>query len=40
MSSLSNSYDIYIGNLSVSTSREKLRILFSEIGEILFVWIN
>ena len=40
MSSLSNSYDIYIGNLSVSTSREKLRILFSEIGKILFVWIN
>ena len=40
MSSLSNSYDIYIGNLSASTSREKLRILFSEIGKILFVWIN
>ena len=40
MSSLSNSYDIYIGNLSVSTPREKLRILFSEVGEILFVWIN
>ena len=40
MSGVSNSYDIYIGNLSVSTSREKLRNLFSEIGEILFVWIN
>ena len=40
MSSLSNSYDIYTGNLSVSTPREKLRILFSEVGEILFVWIN
>ena len=40
MSGVSNSYDIYIGNLSVSTSREELRNLFSEIGEILFVWIN
>ena len=40
MSSQSNSYDIYIGNLSASTSRERLRILFSEIGEIWFVWIN
>ena len=40
MSGVSNSYDIYIGNLSVSTSREKLRNLFSEIVEILFVWIN
>ena len=40
MSSLSNSYDIYIGNLSTSTSKEKLRILFSEVGKILFVWIN
>ena len=40
MNSQSNSYDIYIGNLSVNTSREKLRLLFSEIGEIWFVWIN
>ena len=40
MSSQGNSYDIYIGNLSVTTSRERLRILFSEIGEILNVWIN
>ena len=40
MNSQSNSYDIYIGNLSVNTSREKLRFLFSEIGQIWFVWIN
>ena len=37
---MSNSYDIYIGNLSVTISRQKLRNLFSEIGEILSVWIN
>ena len=37
---MNNSYDIYIGNLSVTISREKLRNLFSEIGEILSVWIN
>ena len=39
-SSLSNSYDIYIGNLSTTVSREKLRNLFCQIGQILFVWIN
>ena len=37
---MSNSYDVYVGNLSVTISREKLRNLFSEIGEILFIWIN
>ena len=37
---MSNSYDVYVGNLSVTISREKLRKLFSEIGEILFVWVN
>ena len=40
VSNVSNSYDVYIGNLSIETSREKLRNLFSEIGQILFVWIN
>ena len=37
---MSNSYDVYVGNLSITISREKLRELFSEIGEILFVWIK
>ena len=40
MSNQNDSYDIYIGNLSVTTSRERLKILFSEIGEILSIWIN
>ena len=37
---MNNSYDVYIRNLSVTVSREKLRNLFSEIGEILSIWIN
>ena len=37
---MSNSYDVYIGNLSIATSREQLRELFSQAGEILFVWIK
>lgn len=37
---MSNSYDVYIGNLSVTISREKLRELFCEVGEILFVWVK
>ena len=37
---MSNSYDVYVGNLSVTISREKLRNLFFKIGEIVFVWIN
>ena len=37
---MSNSYDVYIGNLSVAASREQLRELFSQAGEILFVWIK
>ena len=32
---MSNSYDVYIGNLSVATTREHLRELFSQAGEIL-----
>ena len=32
---MSNSYDVYIGNLSVATTREQLRELFSQAGEIL-----
>ena len=37
---MSNSYDVYVGNLSVATSKEQLRELFSLAGEILFVWIK
>ena len=40
MSGENNCYDIYIGNLSVTTSREKLKFLFSKIGEISSIWIN
>ena len=37
---MNNSFDVYVGNLSTTISRDKLRNLFSEIGEILFVWVN
>ena len=37
---MNNSYDVYIGNLSVTVSIERLRNLFSEVGEILSIWIN
>ena len=37
---MNDSYDVYIGNLSVATSRNQLRELFSQAGEILSVWIK
>ena len=37
---MNNSYDVYVGNLSVTVSIERLRNLFSEVGEILSIWIN
>ena len=35
-----NFYDVYVGNLSVTVSMVRLRNLFSEVGEILSIWIN
>ena len=37
---MNDSYDVYIGNLSVATSRNQLKELFSQTGEILSVWIK
>ena len=37
---MNNSYDVYVGNLSVMVSMQRLRNLFSEVGEILSIWIN
>ena len=37
---MTNSYEVYIGNLSTSVSIEKLRNLFSQVGQVLHVWIN
>ena len=37
---MNNSYDVFVGNLSVTVSMERLRNLFSEVGEILSIWIN
>ena len=37
---MNDSYDVYIGNLSVKISQENLRDLFCGMGEIAFVWIK
>ena len=37
---MNDSYDVYIRNLSVATSRNQLKELFSQAGEILSVWIK
>ena len=37
---MDNFYDVYVGNLSVTVSMVRLRNLFSEVGEILSIWIN
>ena len=37
---MDNSYSVYVGNLSMTVSRERLKNLFSEVGEISSIWIN
>ena len=37
---MTNSYEVYVGNLSTTVSTEKLKNLFSQVGQILHVWIN
>ena len=33
-------YEVYIGNLPTTVSTEKLKDLFSQVGEVVNVWIN
>ena len=33
-------YEVYIGNLTTTVSTEKLKDLFSQVGEVIDVWIN
>ena len=33
-------YEVYVGNVSTTVSTEKLKNLFSQVGEILSIWIN
>ena len=33
-------YEVYVGNLSTTVSIENLKDLFSQVGQILHVWIN
>lgn len=37
---MTNSYEVYVGNLSTTVSTEKLKNLFSQVDQILHVWIN
>ena len=37
---MTNTYEVYVGNLSTTVSTEKLKNLFSQVGKILHVWIN
>ena len=39
-SSSSSYFDVYVGNLAISTSEKVLRELFSQAGDILSVWIK
>lgn len=33
-------YSVYVGNLPTTVSTEQLKNLFSQVGEVLDVWIN
>ena len=37
---MTESFNVYVGNLSASVSEKKLQDLFSQVGEVLSVWIN
>ena len=37
---MSHSYQVYVGNLPTSVSKEQLQNLFSQVGEVIQVWIN
>ena len=37
---MNDSFDVYIGNLSVATSKKQLSELFSQAGGVLSVWIK
>ena len=37
---MNNFYKVYIGNLSVTVSEERLKNLFSKVGEVNRIWIN
>ena len=37
---MSYSYQVYVGNLPVTVTTEQLKNLFSQVGQVLHVWIN
>ena len=37
---MSHSYQVYVGSLPTSVSKEQLQNLFSQVGEVIQIWIN
>lgn len=37
---MSHSYEVYVGNLPTTVSTDELKTLFSQVGQVLKVWIN
>ena len=37
---MTESFEVYVGNLLTSVSQEKLEQLFSQVGELNSIWIN
>ena len=37
---MAKSYEVYVGNLLTSVSKQKLQNLFSQVGDIVSIWIN
>ena len=37
---MSETYEVYVGNLPLDTAREQLRDLFSQVGHVESIWIN
>ena len=37
---MTESYEVYVGNLATSVSKKELQNLFSQVGDILSIWIN
>ena len=37
---MSYSYQVYVGNLSTTVTTEQLKDLFSQVGQVLNIWIN
>ena len=37
---MTETYEVYVGNLPKKVSKQKLKALFSEVGDVLDIWVN